>query len=179
MFVGASWSFTSWFTLARFPVPPQLRISFRAEKTVPWHHHSSLRVQALNTPNTDIILNRKLMGCGAVRSSLSPLRVTEGSVRAVRNPAHNSVLRHAAPGSVWAWRGGLGSTAVRSLCPPAWPLRFYSPAPTALCLWLGPHTAGAGLPAPSSGQKMKSNQLKHQKDVGHSKHKQMWLPVLV
>lgn len=39
---------------------------------------------------------------------------------------------------------------VRSRCPPAWFLQSCSPAPTALGLWLGPRTAGAGPPAPWS-----------------------------
>lgn len=60
-----------------------------------------------------------------------------------------SVLSHVGCGSV---SEPSDSTEIRSLCPPAWSLQSYSPAPTALGLWMGPHTAGAGPPAPSSGQ---------------------------
>lgn len=52
------------------------------------------------------------------------------------------------------------SAEVRSLCPPAWSLQSYSPAPTALCLWPGPHTAGACPLAPSSGQMKELRSLK-------------------
>lgn len=87
------------------------------------------------------------------------------SVRGSKDPS--TVLKHVAPGSVWAREEkSSDSTEVRSLCPLAWSLQSYSPAPTALCLWPGPHTAGAGPLAPSSGQNKNCSQLKTQHNPG-------------
>lgn len=156
----SSRSFTSRFALARFRVPPRPSVSFRAKKSMPCHYPTALSVARGSGTEHPKYWHRPQreadgMRCRPIVPQIGSESRKDRLGQWGAQHGIQSVLRHVAPGSVWGWGYGLGSTVVRSLCPLAWPLRFYSPAPTALCLWLGQRTAGAGPPAPSSGQKMK------------------------
>lgn len=119
----------SWFLL-----PPR---DVRLRKQKPFallHHHSKLRLTPQRlSPST-------WAGFGWA--------IIPHSVR-----SHGNIKQYRFQNGVSAGTWCSYNAELRFPCPPVWSLQFYFLSPTALCLWSGLHTVGAGPLAPPSDEK--------------------------